>query len=175
MILYHGTDQIFNVIDLTKSRMRTDFGKGFYLSDKLGNARAWAIDKSTDVNIPTVMRIDIDESLLSDASVKFLKFDNPSVVWLEFVKDNRRRKSPGGSKQEPRHSYDVVSGPIANDKVAIAVDKYCRGVLTAEETLEEVRTISGVFQISMHTQLALSYIRSMTFSQRVNKQWASFV
>ena len=46
MIFYHGTDRVINEIDLRKSRLRTDFGRGFYLSDKLGNARDWAIDKS---------------------------------------------------------------------------------------------------------------------------------
>ena len=44
MICYHGTDQIIDVIDFNESRLRTDFGKGFYLSDKLMSARDWAID-----------------------------------------------------------------------------------------------------------------------------------
>ena len=39
MILYHGTDQLIGFINFNKSRLRTDFGKGFYMSDKLGNAR----------------------------------------------------------------------------------------------------------------------------------------
>ena len=32
MILYHGTNQDFSVIDLRKSRPNKDFGQGFYLS-----------------------------------------------------------------------------------------------------------------------------------------------
>jgi len=32
MILYHGTNMVFEVIDLTKSKPNKDFGRGFYLS-----------------------------------------------------------------------------------------------------------------------------------------------
>jgi len=45
MILYHGTNQKLEVIDFNRCRLRTDFGKGFYMSDKLGNARDWAVSK----------------------------------------------------------------------------------------------------------------------------------
>jgi len=39
MKMYHGTYMIVDAIDLTKSRNRVDFGKGFYLTDKVGTAR----------------------------------------------------------------------------------------------------------------------------------------
>ena len=45
MILYHGTISKIGVIDLNKCRLRTDFGRGFYMTDKLGTARDWAIGK----------------------------------------------------------------------------------------------------------------------------------
>jgi hypothetical protein len=174
MILYHGTDRIIETIDLTKSRLRTDFGRGFYLSDKIGNARSWSIDKSGVLGRPTVMRYEIDNSIQNAPELKVLRFESPTIAWLNFVRDNRRRLSSGLSRQEPRHFYDVVSGPIANDKVAIAVDKYCRGLLTAEETLNEVRTIRDVFQMSLHTPSALAYIKSKACSQQTNKKWSPF-
>ena len=174
MIMYHGTDQIISAIDLSKSRLRTDFGRGFYLSDKLGNARAWAIDKSSVLGTPTVMRYEIDDAVFTVSGVKYLRFDKPTFEWLDFVRDNRRRIPEKADSQEPRHSYDIVTGPIANDKVAIAVDKYCRGLKTAKETLEEVQTIKEVFQMSFHTPLAFKYIKSVVYSQRVNKRWSGF-
>jgi len=174
MILYHGTNQKLGNIDFDKSRLRTDFGKGFYMSDKLGNAHDWAIDKSTVSEIPTVMRYEIDNALFTDDIVSCLRFDNPTIEWLDFVRDNRRKITEDKGSNEPRHSYDVVSGPIANDKVAIAVDKYCRGKLTAEETLIEIKAIKNVFQLSMHTELALTYIRSISYSQHINKRWSEW-
>jgi len=116
MILYHGTNQKLGNIDFDKSRLRTDFGKGFYMSDKLGNAHDWAVDKSTVSEIPTVMRYEIDNALFTDDRVSCLRFNNPTIEWLDFVRDNRRKMTEDKGSNEPRHSYDVVSGPIANDK-----------------------------------------------------------
>ena len=45
MTLYHGTTEIITKIDFSKSNLRTDFGKGFYMGSKLGEARNWAIGK----------------------------------------------------------------------------------------------------------------------------------
>jgi len=174
MNFYHGTDQKIIAVDLTKSRLRTDFGRGFYLSDKLGNARDWAIDKSGLSGIPTVMRYDIDKTLFQAEELNCLRFDKATIEWLNFVRDNRRKDFIYENKQNPRHSFDVVSGAIADDKVAIAVDKYCREKLSAEETLEEIKTIKDVFQLSLHTSLALTYIRSVSHSQYTNKRWSEW-
>ena len=86
MIFYHGTDRTINKIDFDMSRLRTDFGRGFYLSDKLGNARDWAVDKSGTWGIPTVMRYVIDNRIFSAAEVNLLRFDKPTLEWLNFVK-----------------------------------------------------------------------------------------
>jgi len=174
MILYHGTDQIIDSIDFSKSRLRTDFGRGFYMSDRLGNAQDWAVDKSGLFGTPTVMRYEVKDAIFHDDTINSLRFNNPTLEWLNFVRDNRRRDASGNNTKEPRHSYDVVSGPIANDKVAIAVDKYCRGKLNAEETLQEVKAIKNVFQLSIHTPLALTYIEKITYSQRVNNSWTKW-
>ena len=33
MILYHGTNIVFNDIDISKTKKYKDFGQGFYLTD----------------------------------------------------------------------------------------------------------------------------------------------
>jgi len=174
MILYHGTNRILGDIDFNKSRLRTDFGKGFYFSDKLGNARDWAVDKSGFSEMPTVMRYDLCNKIFQDQKLSLLRFDNPTIEWLNFVRDNRRRNPDSTASKEPRHSYDIVSGPIANDKVAIAVDKYCRDKLTAEEALIEIKAIKNVFQLSVHTQSALTYIKTVSYSQFLSKRWSEW-
>ena len=171
MIFYHGTNQLIITIDFSKSRSRTDFGRGFYLSDKLGNARDWAVDKTGTSGVPTVMRYEVDNLIFHDSQLNFLRFENPTIEWLNFVRDNRRKNTSEIDTPNPRHSYDVVTGPIADDKVAIAVDKYCKEKLTAEETLNEVRTIPNIFQLSMHTPLATTYILSASYSQLISKRW----
>ena len=42
MILYHGTNMPFDVIDLSKSKTNKDFGKDFYLSDNYEQAEEMA-------------------------------------------------------------------------------------------------------------------------------------
>lgn len=44
------------------------------------------------------------------AYLSLLKFDMPTEEWLDFVMQNRTDKFF-------QHSYDVVYGPVANDKV----------------------------------------------------------
>ena len=175
MNLYHGTTSKIGNIDLTKCRSRTDFGRGFYMTDKLGTARDWAIGKpSIDVRTPTVIRYSINDALFSDKDIKILEFNEPSKEWLDFIKDNRRRDKSGASLKEPRHCYDIVCGPIANDKVVDVVIEYCNNLITAEEAIPRLKTLPSVIQISFHTSLALSYILSASFSQRDNNKWSAW-
>ena len=39
MILYHGTNIDFNVIDLTRSNKYKDFGQGFYVTTNIETAQ----------------------------------------------------------------------------------------------------------------------------------------
>ena len=174
---HHGTNMVINSINLEKGRSRTDFGKGFYLGNNLGVARKWAISQSMATEIPTVMRY-----VLSDVVFKFdgnslsrLWFTSPTVEWLNFVRDNRREIATNTREIEPRHSYDVVFEPVANDKVVDVVDEYIDGILSADEAIRRVRVIPSVFQMSFHTPLALTYIdQTLTeFQQRIqNSKWS---
>ncbi|MCL2286420.1 MAG: DUF3990 domain-containing protein [Firmicutes bacterium] len=64
MVLYHGTNQIIQEIDLTKGKLRTDFGKGFYLGSNLGVAREWAKGRAGFSGKPTVMKYSLDMTKL---------------------------------------------------------------------------------------------------------------
>jgi hypothetical protein len=39
ILLYHGSNRDFNTIDLSKSKDKRDFGKGFYLTTYKSQAR----------------------------------------------------------------------------------------------------------------------------------------
>ena len=91
--MYHGTDTIITAVDLNKSRLRTDFGKGFYLSSKLGVARDWAVDKTGATKIPITMRFTIDAAKINTPGLLVLRFDQPTVEWLNFIRDNHRGKA----------------------------------------------------------------------------------
>jgi hypothetical protein len=177
---YHGTNIVIDAIDLNLCRSRTDFGKGFYMGNNLGEARKWAMSQSMTTEIPTVMRYALNSEIfnLNDSNLKRLWFSSPAVEWLDFVRDNRRFVAPYAKNFEPRHDYDIVYGPIADDKVVDVVDEYIDGLITAEEAILRVKVIPSVFQMSFHTPLALSYIdQSLTeYQQRIKgSTWSAWV
>ena len=174
MILYHGTTDVINAIDFSKCRLRTDFGKGFYMSSKLGTARDWAIGKAGFSGVPTVMRYEINSEIFTDATLSSKRFDSPVAEWLDFIRDNRRMDIPKSNSLEPRHSYDIVTGPIANDKVADAVDRYCKNLISAEDAIARIKALPSVFQLSIHSHKALSHIKSVMYSQKENRKWGTW-
>ena len=174
--MYHGTDTIINTVNLDKSRLRTDFGKGFYLSSKLGVARDWAVDKSGALKTPTVMRLTMDIEKLNASDLVVLRFDQPNVEWLNFIRDNRQINAIAPFFEEPRHNYDIVSGPIANDKVAQVVVDYIDGLISADEAIRKTKALPSVFQISLHTQKALISIVHSEYQQRLsNGKWSEWI
>lgn len=128
MILYHGTNIDFNMIDLAKSNKYKDFGQGFYLTDIRSQAEELAAKKSRLFGgYPIIQEYEFDENLLSDSNLKILKFEKPSTEWAEFIFKNRNRDN------NYTHDYDIVIGPIANDGVAYLLGRYEEGTLTIEE------------------------------------------
>jgi len=160
MVLYHGTNRIIREIDLNKGRLRTDFGKGFYLGSNLGIARQWAKSRAAFSGTPVVMRYTLDIAVFSDETANPCRFDSPTVAWLDFVRDNRRRGDKGAKTPEPRHDFGIVCGAIANDKVNFVVDDYINGLITAEDAVQKVRAIPSALQVSIHTPAAMAFLET---------------
>lgn len=116
MILYHGSNIVIGQIDLTKSKPNKDFGQGFYLSDNESQALEMAEFKAMQLGgNPIVSRFEFDDTIMSDTSLKVLRFEEYSEEWADFVLKNR-----DGVATE---KYDIVYGPIANDKVGLQIRK----------------------------------------------------
>ncbi len=65
--------------------------------------------------------------------MKVLRFDDYNDEWLDFVVLNRRNDS-----DTPAHDYDIVEGPVANDKVATEVERFMEGAITREQFLKDL-------------------------------------
>ena len=107
MKLYHGSNRSFAVVDLSKSNDKRDFGKGFYTTTLKDQAVDWAETVFTRYGGEGKLVYEFDFEASSDLSVK--TFESANEEWLEFIADSRGR---GGL----RHNFDVVTGPVANDK-----------------------------------------------------------
>ena len=156
MKLYHGTNVDFDVIDLTKSNKYKDFGQGFYLTDIRSQAEELAAKKSRLFGgYPVIQEYEFDESLLSGAELKVLKFDKPSTEWAEFIFKNRNRDN------DFTHDYDIVIGPIANDGVAYLLGRYEEGTLTIEELSDKLDYKKLNSQYFFGTNKSLKYLKRL--------------
>lgn len=153
MRLYHGSDIIVKVPDLEKGKPFKDFGKGFYLSADLQQAKAMAAQKAAlSLNAkPIVSTFEFDETSLTDGTLNIKRFESYTEEWAEFVLKNRDRKTP-----QPYHNYDIVYGPIADDKVVRQMRRFEMGDITLQELMNELKYPKGItFQYFFGSQKAL--------------------
>lgn len=153
MILYHGTNIDFRIIELSKSNKYKDFGQGFYLTDIRSQAKDLAVKKSRLFGgVPIVQEYDFDESVLDKDDLKILKYYAPTVEWAEFIFKNRNRNLHFS------HDYDIVIGPIANDGVAYLLGRYEEGTLSIEELSKELTYKELNCQYYFGTEKSIKYL-----------------
>jgi hypothetical protein len=158
MELYHGSLLEVSVPDLSKGRVSTDFGKGFYTTSQKKQAETWALnkkkDKDKEEDIEAVVSLfHAEDELLCKDGLTIKTFDKPDEEWLRFVVSCRRGFV---------HQYDMVYGPVANDKIYTTINLYETGVLNAEETVARLKIKEYYNQISFHSEQA---VRELTFIQ----------
>lgn len=129
MILYHGTNEDIETIDLTKGLQHKDFGKGFYVTPDKATAIRMAKKKARLFGgTATLITYEMDDTVFrSDLKIKIFP-EKACVEWLLFVDANRDRKN-----EMPIHDFDIVIGPIANDGVVLQLTNYREGIYTPEE------------------------------------------
>lgn len=155
MILYHGSNIVIGQIDLTKSKPNKDFGQGFYLSDNENQAQGMAEFKAMQLGgDPIVSRFEFDDTIMSDTSLKVLRFEEYSEEWADFVLKNR-----DGVATE---KYDIVYGPIANDKVGLQIRKLKDGSIDKKEFLNRLKYMKGItFQYFFGSKNAISHLKKI--------------
>lgn len=131
MILYHGSNVEVREPRLLKVQRELDFGKGFYTTSDLEQAAKWA--KRTALRLHRkdsyISVYEVDETEMSH--LRMLRFNAPDVEWLRFVVKNR--------KGEPIPvDWDIVSGPVADDRTASVIDLYLDGMYDEEETIKRL-------------------------------------
>ena len=151
--LYHGSTVNINNIDLAKSRPNKDFGRGFYLS--ADRQQAWRMGEFkalTEGGVPVMNTYLFDEAVLASDELRVLTFEGYTREWAEFIFLNRNNRST-----DPAHDYDIVYGPIANDRVGVQIGKYEAGDITLDQFLENQKYMKGVtFQYYFGTERALA-------------------
>ena len=138
LILFHGGPEPVKKPEIRKARYTKDFGTGFYCTEFRHQAEIWSTKRSTRGYVTLYIYTDNHELVRKI----FLENDE----WLDFVVDCRRGKS---------HNYDIVEGPMADDKIWNEIDDFIAGIITRAAFWELIKFTKPTHQISFHTERAL--------------------
>ena len=154
MLVYHGGSARIIEIDLQKCRPYTDFGRGFYVTKIKIHAENWAKRYKKHNNNGFVTTFNYIESQFTDYICKIKKFDGYTNEWLDFIVNNRNEEAV-----EQAHGYDIVEGPVANDKVQNRLHNYVRGEITKDNFLKELTYYEETHQICFCTLASLQALK----------------
>ena len=152
MKIYHGSLDEVKKPDIRKPNRTLDYGYGFYATTSYEQAEAWVRRRMNEnkQSFGYVNIYEIDFNVLNTLNI--LSFESPSENWLDFVMLNRTQKGF-------EHSYDVVYGPVANDRVYASFALYESGLINKQNLISELKTYKLVDQYLFHTKEALRAIK----------------
>lgn len=153
MKLYHGSLEIVQKPEIRKANRTLDYGSGFYTTTSYEQAEAWVRRRMDEAkhNRGYVNVYDIQETI--PTSLRLLIFQSPTEEWVDFVMRNRTERGFV-------HDYDIVYGPVANDRVYAAFALYEGGLLNKQDLIKELKAYKLVDQYLFHTERA---IKTLTF------------
>ena len=138
MILFHGGSTPVKQPEIRKARYTKDFGTGFYCTEFKQQAEIWSTKKSVKGYVTSYTYTENPELIFK----KFIEDDD----WLDFVVACRCG--------EP-HDFDIVEGPMADDKIWNEIDDFIAGVITRSAFWELIKFTKPTHQISFHNDKAL--------------------
>ena len=160
MKLYHGSLQIVEKPEIRIPERTLDYGSGFYTTTSFSQAESWVKRRMRENKVSKgyVNIYDFDQQSVNN--VKSLIFNAPNDEWLDFVMKNRMNKGFC-------HDYDIVYGPVANDRVYAAFALYEGGVFNREDLIKELKTYVLVDQYLFHTEKSLQLLFYNDFKEIV--------
>ena len=164
MIVFHGSHLAVNVIDLSKCEPYRDFGQGFYVTKFRQHAENWAKRKSRNKHNGFVSEYEFYYSALVARKCKIRQFGCYNEEWLDFVTLNRNDKNP-----IPAHDYDIVEGPVADDKVQNRIIDYLNGDISKTTFLQELKWHEETHQICFCTVASLQFLKLVDSGRLVSK------
>lgn len=142
--LFHGGYKVIDKVDPDYLKQPGDFSYGFYMTDREGVAIERAIQKTAgdrfleNRNVVNVFSLDME-------GLRYVKFDSPSLQWLETISKGRK----GIPLKWNDELIDVVIGPIADGKnirYAISQFESLKECLDALEGNRKEKIISDVIK-----------------------------
>ncbi len=138
MILYHGSYMPVERIDLAKCFVGKDFGKGFYLTSDIQQAKRFigtslrkAIDTGKLEGKQTFGYLSFFEFHGNPESLHYFNFQEADEQWLRFVAFNRTVINDNSFLNAlPKEicKAEIISGKVANDRTNPVITAYLGGL-----------------------------------------------
>jgi len=171
MIIYHGSNHDFNSVDLSKSKDKRDFGRGFYTTTLKEQAQQWGYTMFNRFGGDGIFLYEFEFSPSTDLLSK--KIPEISDEWFDFILANRNTSGL-------QHNFDFIQGPVANDKIFLTITGFIDGIFSKEEAMRRLLYNKSNDQVSLHTEKAVSMLvlknKRMTSCEKIiyNGQDLSF-
>lgn len=158
MQVFHGSNTKIEKIDLAKSEYYKDFGRGFYVTNIKKHAEEWAIEKVKRLKSgePVVTEFKYHEHYPKNAGLSVKQFHDLSEEWIKFIIMNR-----DASIVHPAHNFDIVEGPIADDKMVMQIEQYFLEKITIKTLIERLTYREPTHQICFCTAKSLYALKIM--------------
>lgn len=152
MRLYHGSLVKVDTPRIISTGHTADYGAGFYTTTSFEQAERWVKRKLGEERKQGYVNVYEWDERSKDA-LRFICFPEPNEEWIDFVHNNR-------TIPKFTHDYDIIYGPVANDRVYAAFALFEQGFIDKQTLIREMRAYKLVDQLLFHTEKSLG---SLTF------------
>jgi len=157
MKVYHGSYTAIHEIDLTKCVPKRDFGRGFYVTKLREQAEDFAVRKGNRKRTESIItEFEFDEDVYEDNDFKVLVFSDYNSEWFDFVIKNRKSRKIA-------HDYDIIEGPVADDKIQTRIQSFLDGMITKEEFFNQLKHPEPSHQICFCTVKSLKSLKKIDY------------
>lgn len=151
MKLYHGSNVEVREPKILQSNRALDFGTAFYMTSDYEQAKKWA-KLTTDrkkSGTPIINEFEFDDERLGELEV--IRYESANKEWLRFVSDCR-------SEQRNGEEYDIIIGPVANDRTFDVISLYLIGVYDEDEAIRRLLPFKLKDQYAFKSEKALDLL-----------------
>ena len=152
MKIYHGSIEIVEKPEIREANRSLDYGSGFYTTTSYEQALSWVKRRANEKKLSKgyINIYEFNEDSINN--FKHLIFESATEEWLDFVMQNRIHDSF-------EHDYDIVYGPVANDKVYASFALFEGGFINKQALISELKTYKLVDQYLFHTEESLKTLK----------------
>lgn len=178
MLLYHGSYTPIEAIDLSLSSEGKDFGRGFYLTSDLNQARSFirsVVDRAQQRGtIPENQNYGYVSSYKfqpKQDALKVFTFSEANKEWLWFIAGNRRRKLFFNANRQINDlsETDIIIGKVANDKTNPVITAYLNGlygdIMSDEAVNEAIKRLIPDHLVDQYCFLTQKAVDCLSFQE----------